>query len=204
MNLNIRSLPPQHPLSSPNDLIMAEDQPDLVFFYSEPLVDQIINKQNKEQLVSSGSASLSTEIEYRRLVDILKRTARYFKIAKEAINGESLKEMIAKKPTMIHISCHGDYDKDQNEFYLLFEGVGDGISDRFNETRLHNLLGDKKDHGIKLAFVSACHSEKIGNIFSSCGIPIVIGVNQYTEIADEICLIFSRHLYMHLLQGATI
>jgi len=68
--------------------------------------------------VSTGSASLSTEVEYERLVDILKRTNKEFKIAKEAINYESLKDMITMKPAIIHISCHGDYDNDSNEYYL--------------------------------------------------------------------------------------
>ena len=96
-------------------------------------------------------------MEYRRLVEILKETNKEFRISKEAINYDSLKVMINKKPKMIHISCHGDYDNQSGEFYLIFEGVGDGVSDRFNETRLQELIGEG-NHGIKLAFVSACHS----------------------------------------------
>lgn len=71
-------------------------------------------------------------------------------------------------------------------------------------SELKKLLGSKKDHGIKLAFVSACHSEEIGKIFSECGIPVVIAVNSETAIADDICLIFSRHLYMQLIEGQTV
>ena len=152
---------------------------------------------------ATGSASLSTEVEYERLVAILRRTGKEFKIAKEAINFESLKSMITMKPKIIHISCHGDYDKEAGEYYLQFEGLGDGLSDKFSESRLKGLLGGG-DHGIQLAFVSACHSEKIGKIFGECGIPIVIYVNQYSKIADEICLIFSRQLYSHLLVGAPV
>ena len=37
-------------------------------------------------------------------------TNKEFRIAKEAINYDSLKVMINKKPKMIHISCHGDFD----------------------------------------------------------------------------------------------
>jgi len=63
---------------------------------------------------------------------------------------------------------------------LVFESKGTnlcGVSDKIHENRLHSLLGHEKDHGIKLAFVSACHSEKIGKIFRNAGIPIVIAVN---------------------------
>jgi len=42
---------------------------------------------------------------------------------------------------------------------------------------MKELLKDNKDYGIKLAFVSACHSEEIGNILYKSGIPIVIAVN---------------------------
>lgn len=31
---------------------------------------------------------------------------------KEAVNFETLKQILAKQPKMIHISCHGDYDED--------------------------------------------------------------------------------------------
>ena len=45
-------------------------------------------------------------------MNILKETGKDFKIVKQAINYESLKSMIAKQPSIIHISCHGDYDKE--------------------------------------------------------------------------------------------
>lgn len=32
---------------------------------------------------------------------------------KEAVNFETLKFILSKKPKMIHISCHGDYDEEQ-------------------------------------------------------------------------------------------
>jgi hypothetical protein len=112
--------------------------------------------------------------------------------------------MIARRPQMLHISCHGDYCEDKKEFYLQFEGIGNGIADKFYQSRLLTLLGEEKDHGVKLAFVSACHSEEIGNILRQCNIPIVIAVNSIWQVADEICLIFSRHLYMQLLNGVTV
>jgi len=56
--------------------------------------------------------------------------------------------MIAKKPKIIHISCHGDYDKHKEEFFLQFEQGLDGIGDRFNQSRLKELIGPETDHGI--------------------------------------------------------
>lgn len=69
---------------------------------------------------------------------------------------------------------------------------------------MQNLLKNNKDKGIKIAFVSACKSEEIGEIFHNSGIPIVIAVNSQSFISDEICLIFSRHFYMQLLEGNTV
>ena len=112
--------------------------------------------------------------------------------------------MIAKKPQIIHISCHGDYCKQNKQFYLSFEQIGTGISHKFYTSMIKDLIGEVQKHAIKLAIVSACHSEEIGNIFLKCGIPVVIAVNSEFEIADEICLIFARHLYMQLIQGNTI
>ena len=115
--------------------------------------------------------------------------------------------MTSKQPKIIHISCHGALDEKTKEFYLEFEkhGAGeDGINDKFSQSRLQELLGDSIDHRIKLAFVSACYSEEMGNVLLNCGIPFVVSVNSETPIADEICLIFSRHLYMQLLQGTNI
>lgn len=105
---------------------------------------------------------------------------------------------------MIHISCHGDYCDVQKEFYLSFEGIGDGMVHRFYQSTILDLLGGQKDHGIQVAFVSACHSEEIGNILLKCHIPVVITVNSAWAVADEICLVFSRHFYMHLLSGYSI
>mmetsp|Transcript_11730 Transcript_11730/g.17953 ORF Transcript_11730/g.17953 Transcript_11730/m.17953 type:complete len:122 (-) Transcript_11730:3418-3783(-) len=95
------------------------DHPDLVFFYSEPLVDLFFDeKLQKLKYVSTGSQTLSTEVEFKRLLEILKSTNKEFKICKEAINFESLKEMVAKRPKIIHISCHGDFCDEKKEFYL--------------------------------------------------------------------------------------
>ena len=62
-------------------IVNQNDDLDLVFFYSEPLVE-IVKEKRQDKLVSCGSASLSTDNEFRRLVDILKNTYKEFKIIK--------------------------------------------------------------------------------------------------------------------------
>ena len=75
--------------------------------------------------------------------------------------------------------------------------------DKLNEKRLGDLLGDGRNHNVKLVFVSACHSEMIGKIFLNAKIPVVVSVNSHTMILDEVCQLFARHFYFHLLDGYT-
>jgi hypothetical protein len=51
--------------------------------------------------------------------------------------------------------------------------------------------------------VSACFSEKIGQLFKRLGVPIVIGVNQLTMIGDDVAQLFARTFYEQLLRGKT-
>ena len=53
-----------------------------MFFYSHPLVDEITNTMGNKQLVAMGSPTLSTDLEYSRLVDILINTNKAFAITK--------------------------------------------------------------------------------------------------------------------------
>jgi hypothetical protein len=82
-------------------------------------------------------------------VEALKKTKKKFTIRKEVANFENLKEVMACRPLMIHISCHGDQfldtsgDPSRNQFFLAFEDA-DKICmlDRLSEDRLRKLLGE--------------------------------------------------------------
>ena len=82
-----------------------------------------------------------------------------------------------------------------------------GIEDKLDQDRLTELLDltndedGKPNHKVKLAFVSACHSEKIGEIFLNAGVPIVIAVNSTQRILDKVCKNFCRTFYDSLLMG---
>ena len=112
--------------------------------------------------------------------------------------------MLAKRPKIIHISCHGDWDNRKKEFYIEIEEVGTGISQNFYQADLQELLKDVKKYGVQLAFVSACNSEEISNMFAKCGIPAVISVNSQFKISDQAAQTFAKNLYMHLLEGYSV
>jgi hypothetical protein len=90
------------------------------------------------------------------------------------------------------------------QFYLAIENTEIGLEDKFSQDRLRALLGMSSKHEIKVAFVSACQSEQIGEIFLKAGIPVVISVNADQEIMDRVCNLFSLQFYRYLLDGHTI
>ena len=114
--------------------------------------------------------------------------------------------MLILKPKIIHISCHGD--EENNEFYLQFERFGKkdtGVTEKFRETQLIDLLANDISLEIKLVFVSACQSEKVAEIIKDkCKIPLVVSVRKGCFIDDEICILFSKSFYHNLLQGLSV
>lgn len=176
----------------------------MAYLYAEPVA-----RMTSEGVLEACDTPLDIEGEYLNVVNNLKATGKEFRILREAINFPSLQQIIMKKPKIIHISTHGAFDAERNEFYLAIEDVGNGLEDKFTQDRLQKLLGisqtpDRPTHDIKLAFVSACQSEEIGKIFLEAGIPIVISVNSEQNIMDQVCNIFSQQFYRNLLDGNTI
>lgn len=99
--------------------------------------------------------------------------------------------LMTDKPTILHITSHGDYDFNKREYALLFENDR-GCLEMLGEARLKEIMQEFTNHNIKLVFVSACHSQKIGEIFFNAGIPVVISVNSLTPILDEVCQKYAK------------
>ena len=111
-------------LESQNDFMQSEfelfeDKLDMVYFYSKPLAKRIHNlfKSSLFEDIPTNDM-LNTNLEYSRLLLILKNTNRKFSIMNEAVNFETFKQVQTKEPKIIHISCHGDFDQQSKEFYL--------------------------------------------------------------------------------------
>jgi hypothetical protein len=82
---------------------------------------------------------LNTDNEFREILNLISYTKKSFVVIKEAANYEILKVILAKKPKIIHISCHGA--EEEKEFYIAFEERHTGVKDKFTEKRLVELLG---------------------------------------------------------------
>ncbi len=117
-------------------------KPDLAFLYADPLV--YLDNFTLKPI----DAPLDTEIEFRQIFEFLKNCKKQFVIRKDAANFEVLKQVIASKPKIIHITCHGDYEAKLNEFYLAFEEKDTGVLDKLNEKRITELLGDSNNHEV--------------------------------------------------------
>jgi hypothetical protein len=104
LNLNIRQEP---------SLIEL----DLAYFYSNPLVKQVVDPSDpsKTSLVPLYD-NLGCEHEFKKLINILKQNGKESRILKMPLNFESFKQVLSRKPKMVHISCHGDFDVALQEF----------------------------------------------------------------------------------------
>ena len=152
--------------------------------------------------------SLELEEEYPMIVKSLENTNKHFTIKKETITTQSLSNIFKLKPKILHISCHGDFDSTQNEYYLAVEDwlENTGLQSKLYGLTLSQLLSSivKQPQSIILAFVMACKCEFIGEIFRQAGIPIVICVNSESKISDEVCRVFSESFYNSLLSNQSI
>ena len=119
-------------------------------------------------------------------------------------------DIIRKRPTCLHISCHGFDQADlsmrlmqeQDQRNLLFETEnGDG---RLISQRELNKILKQAMTKIKLVFVAACMSDFVGRIFQQCDVPHVICSEQGKTILDEAAIGFSKSFYAKLFKGEAV
>ena len=130
--------------------------------FADPIIKE--NKNNPKGMVETFMP-LDLEQEYMDIKESVSGVGKKFFINKIAINSRSLQDTLTDNPKIIHISCHGDYDKKNENYYLAFEKEFSGEELKFTETYLKKIMASVKGHQIKLAFVNACHSGEMGNIF---------------------------------------
>ena len=114
----------------------------MAYLYAEPICRY---QEGSSEKVIAVDTPLNLDGEYDRLVNHLKSTNKQFTILREAVNYQSLAEVIQQNPKIIHISSHGNYDSKTQQFYLNFEDIENGLEDKFSEQRLSRLLGLSSD-----------------------------------------------------------
>ncbi|TNV87843.1 hypothetical protein FGO68_gene1372 [Halteria grandinella] len=206
-NISQRQLLNQTILGKSTSMLVEKKKLDIAFLYSDPLI--YINKEKRREAYPQ---IIDAEGEFGRLRRFLEQKVkdRVLSIKREPANKDTLEEIIKQHPTILHIYCHGnvkqDPDTKKDLYYLELEDTGRrGMVKQYDEANLNHLLSFQKSLNqqsfIKLVFVSACHSEIIGQQFKRAGVPIVIAVNQHTQVADDVAREFSQQFYQMLLQG---
>ena len=171
---------------------------DIAYLYSVPLV-----RDNNGKIESMGlPIDHNTEIE--DIIEGLENTNKMVNFRIDIANKDNLNNMITVKPKIVHLSCHGDIDKD-GSFYLAFESKKTvGMMEKLTESQLKILFKNQKDmNSIEAMIVSACHSQKIGELMMESGIPVVIAINAPFKIQDEAARTFGKAFHSALVQGSS-
>ncbi|KAL4481101.1 hypothetical protein ABPG72_015056 [Tetrahymena utriculariae] len=163
--------------------------------YSEPLVVR------KNKFIYPAGEPVEYEQEILQLTRYFQKCKNNGEINIRVANLDNLEEEIINSQ-IIHISCHGDFHKEYQKYYLQFEEKNCEIKCVTTE-QFKTLLQNKKEKP-KLTFVNACHSEEVGLMFLNSGIPFVVAVQSNLKIQDKAAQIFSNSFYMGLMKKYTI
>lgn len=71
--------------------------------------------------MSTQENTLAVDREYEGMVSCLKDTYKMIKVGKCAVNYNDLVLIVSRKPKILHFSCHGDYSREKNSYFLQFE-----------------------------------------------------------------------------------
>jgi tetratricopeptide (TPR) repeat protein len=108
---------------------------------------------------------------------------------------DELARSIADKFNILYVSCHG------HEEFLLFED-GKGGSHAVTGDYLRRLI--RMGGPFELAVVTACYSEKIGEMLVEAGIRHVVAIKCDTPVLDHAAIVFVGHFFRSLFQGNSV
>lgn len=71
------------------------------------------------------------------------------------------------------------------------------------ENKIFEMLGNSL-HKIKLVFISSCHSERVGAIFSKAGVKHVIAIREDEPVSNDAASLFAEKFYSFIFNHYTI
>lgn len=169
---------------------------DLAIIYSEPLVRKVGKKYE------SLGDPVDYEGECTKLLEILQAKNKKIDLIFEIATHDRLVNLLAKGPVILHIICHGEYNKERKQFHLCFEADNSELYEFYSDD-----LGDilkNVELKIKLVFVNACHSEEVAKVFVDAGVPCVIAIQSELKIADNVAQKFANQFYDQIFDGKSI
>ena len=88
--------------------------------YSNPLV-YIKNSKNNQKTAQLTSEPVDFVSECKMILKSLQEQKKLLNIDIECASVDQLANVIQKRPRILHIICHGEFDPEQGEYYLEFE-----------------------------------------------------------------------------------
>lgn len=175
---------------------LEQQKIDIAIMYAEPLI-----KKDEGQIISLPDA-VDYEEECSKIYEVLDSKQMKIDLIIEIATRANLISVLSKKPRILHIICHGEYDRKKKQFYLCFEN-NEGELDPFYASDLKEIM-DQLRPEIQVVFVNACHSEQVARVFADAGVPCVIAVQSQLQIADIVARNFAQKFYRYLFDGETI
>ncbi|KAL1515200.1 hypothetical protein AB1Y20_004261 [Prymnesium parvum] len=206
--------------SWPTDHSEPSPSLDLALLHAAPLVWR---QDGRLAPLDHQSLALDFKTEVKALLDLLRRAQKQISFRFGAASSATLHEVLALKPTVLHLVCHADFTaqglkgvgvasngevnaslSDRSSFFLGLED-SEGALDQLSLGRLERLLAPTGlVRSTRLVCVSACHSQPAAELFAEAGVPHVICVKFAFKVLDDAAALFARHVYLALVLGQTV
>ena len=133
--------------------------------------------------------------ERETLKSVLESSGRSLRVKFDAATVENLTAGLASGANILHFSGHG------SPKHIAFED-GRGSANLLDARTLKALIGSIG--GVRLAFVSACHSRPAGQALVDAGVPHVVAVETAEPVLDYAATVFAREFYRFLATGRSV
>ncbi|OUD15529.1 CHAT domain-containing protein [Thioflexithrix psekupsensis] len=155
------------------------------------------------------SNPLSYEAEEWAILNATSQRDMDLMVEETGMLSELASEVARYQPDVVHVSCHGGFDKQDNPILSLENEEGYEHSISFRDWRTQASLSNV-EKGIKLAFISACHtanlSPKLTHSFATqliqIGMPAVLGWGN--SVGDIEAGFFAKYFYKDLAQKQSL
>ena len=171
---------------------------DIAYLYSVPLV------KTENSKIKSMGLPIDHNAEIDEIIENLEATNKIVNFRMETATVEALQNLFLIKPKIVHLSCHGDYDRKEETYYLAFESKNIGMMEKLDMSRIKILFETQKhSKSIECMIVSACRSQNIGKLMNESGVPVVIAINAPFKVQDEAARSFGKIFLSSLVQGTS-
>lgn len=132
--------------------------------------------------------------ECRAILKSLEAHDKKLNVNIECASTDQLTHLIQKKPKVMHIMCHGEFDPELGEFYLEFENRHGELL-QLSTSTMDQMLTGLDLSGVKIVFVNACHSEMVARVFLDHGVDCIVVIDSRHKIEDTFARHFSNYFY---------